>query len=135
MATMLFVNLPVKNLKQTVEFFTKLGFTFNPDFTDDKATSMIINETTYVMLLVEEFFQTFTTKKICDTKQSVEVIMALSADTREKVDEMVNTALVNGGNASGETQDHGWMYQRSFQDINGHLWEVVFMDVSSMPKG
>lgn len=128
MSTQIFVNLPVKDLSRTVEFFKKLGFAFNPQFTDENATCMIINDNIFVMLLVEKFFKTFTKKEICDTAKDTEVIIALSTESREKVDEMMQHVFEAGGKESREPQDHGWMYGRSFQDINGHLWEIIYMD-------
>ncbi|ASK60767.1 glyoxalase/bleomycin resistance/extradiol dioxygenase family protein [Virgibacillus phasianinus] len=123
-----FINLPVKNLDKSVEFFSKIGFAFNQSYTDDNGTCMIINENTFVMLLVEEFFQTFTKKEISEAAKSTEAIMAISADSREQVDEIVNKALAAGGKESNDPVDHGFMYGWSFQDIDGHLWEVLFMD-------
>ncbi len=117
MATKIFVNLPVKDLNKTIEFFTKLGFKFNPQFTDENATCMIVGEDIFVMLLVEKFFKTFTKKEICDTSKKTEVIVALSVEGREKVDQMINRAIEAGGRESREPQDHGWMYGRSFEDI------------------
>lgn len=134
MATKIFVNLPVKDLNKSVEFFTKLGYTFNAQFTNENATSMIISEDIYVMLLVEKFFKTFTKKAIADTTQVTESIICLSADSREQVDELVDKALVAGATQSNETQDHGFMYGRSFQDLDGHLWEVMYMDLSAFPQ-
>ena len=128
MTTKIFVNLPVKDLNKTIEFFTKLGFKFNPQFTDENATCMIVGEDIFVMLLVETFFKTFTRKEICDTSKNTEVIVALSVEGREKVDQMINKAIESGGRESREPQDHGWMYGRSFEDINGHLCEVIYMD-------
>jgi uncharacterized protein len=126
--TKIFVNLPVKDLNKTIEFFTKLGFKFNPQFTDENATCMIVGEDIFVMLLVETFFKTFTRKEICDTSKNTEVIVALSVEGREKVDQMIKKAIEAGSRESREPQDHGWMYGRSFEDINGHLWEVIYMD-------
>ena len=128
MTTKIFVNLPVKDLNKTIEFFTKLGFKFNPQFTDENATCMIVGEDIFVMLLVEKFFKTFTKKEICDTSKNTEVIVALSVEGREKVDQMINKAIEAGGREYREPQDHGWMYGRSFEDINGHLWEIIHMD-------
>src|SRR4030095_7540849 len=110
MATKIFVNLPVKDLNKTIEFFTKLGFTFNPQFTDEKATCMIVGEDIFVMLLVEKFFKTFTKKEIADATKSTEAIFALSTDSREKVDEMVKNAVEAGGTTPNEKQDQGFMY-------------------------
>ncbi|MBD0360946.1 MAG: VOC family protein [Nitrososphaeraceae archaeon] len=132
MATKIFVNLPVKDLNKTIEFFTKLGFKFNPQFTDENATCMIVGEDIFVMLLVEKFFKTFTKKEICDTSKNTEVIVALSVEGREKVDQMINKAIEAGGRESREPQDHGWMYGRSFEDINGHIWEIIYMDESAL---
>jgi predicted lactoylglutathione lyase len=132
MATKIFVNLPVKNLKRSVDFFTKLGFTFNPQFTDETATCMIIGEDNYVMLLTEEKFKTFTPKKICDATQSTEVLVALSCENRQKVDEMVRKAVAAGGSTYNEPQDHGFMYAHGFQDPDGHIWEVFFMEPSAI---
>jgi predicted lactoylglutathione lyase len=130
--TKIFVNLPVKDLNKTIEFFTKLGFKFNPQFTDENATCMIVGEDIFVMLLVEKFFKTFTKKEICDTSKNTEVIVALSVEGREKVDQMINRAIEAGGRESREPQDHGWMYGRSFEDINGHIWEIIYMDESAL---
>ena len=132
MTTQIFVNLPVKDLSRTVEFFKKLGFAFNAQFTDENATCMIINDNIFVMLLVEKFFKSFTKKEICDTTKHTEVIIALSTDSREKVDEMMQSVFQAGGKESREPQDHGWMYGRSFQDINGHLWEIIYMDEKAL---
>ncbi len=96
---------------------------------------MIVGEDSFVMLLVEKFFKTFTKKEICDATKSTEVILALSADSREKVDEMVGKAIEAGGTTYSEPQDHGWMYQKSFQDLDGHQWEIIYMDMNAIPKG
>jgi predicted lactoylglutathione lyase len=134
MTTKIFVNLPVKDLNKTIEFFTNLGFRFNPQFTDENATCMIVGEDIFVMLLVEKFFKTFTKREICDTSKNTEVIVALSSESREKVDQMINKAIEVGGIEYREPQDHGWMYGRSFEDINGHLWEIIYMDESALKK-
>jgi uncharacterized protein len=134
MTNQIFVNLPVENLGSTVEFFKKLGFSFNPQFTDENATCMIISDNIFGMLLVEKFFKTFTKKEICDTTKDTETIIALSAQSRQKVDEMINNVIEAGGKESREPQDHGWMYGRSFEDINGHLWEIIYMDEETLKK-
>ncbi|NOU94308.1 glyoxalase/bleomycin resistance/extradiol dioxygenase family protein [Paenibacillus sp. LMG 31456] len=131
-ADKIFVNLPVKDLNNTIDFFTKIGFEFNAQFTDENATCMVISEHIFVMLLVEEFFKTFTKKEIVDATKSTEAIVALSAESREKVDEIVNKALAAGGTPSNEPMDHGFMYSWSFQDIDGHLWEIIYMDESAV---
>jgi predicted lactoylglutathione lyase len=133
MATQLFLNLPVKDLNRSVEFFTVLGLSFNPDFTDENATCMIINDNAFVMLLVENFFKTFTSKSIADAGSGTEAIMAFSVDSREAVDETVRKALAAGGTPSQEVQDYDFMYSHSFQDPDGHLWEVMWMDPAGPP--
>ena len=134
MTTSIFVNLPVKNLSRSVDFFTKMGFTFNPQFTDENATCMVIGDTIFVMLLVEKFFKTFISKEICDTTKDAEAIIALSFESREKVDQMMIKAVEAGGIEPRKAQDNGWMYSRNFQDPDGHLWEVFWMDESAMKK-
>ena len=128
----LFVNVAVKDLDTTIDFFTKLGFAFNPQFTDEKATCMVLGEDAYVMFLVEDFFSTFTTKSLCDTATSIEAILAISVDDRAAVDTLVDEALAQGGAPANEPQDHGFMYSRSFLDPNGHLWEVLWMDLAAV---
>jgi len=132
MATKIFVNLPVKDLKKTIDFFRKLGFSFNPQFTDEKAACMIINEDAYVMLLTEPFFKTFTHKHIIDATKSTEVLVSLSAESKEKVNELHKKALSIGASEIGKPQDLGYMYGRSFNDINGHTWKIIWMDVEAM---
>jgi predicted lactoylglutathione lyase len=127
-ARKIFVNLPVKSLEKSVDFFTRLGFEFNPQFTDERATCMVLSDEAYVMLLVEDFFATFTQKDICDSTTHVEAIFALSADSREQVDELVDAALAAGAQPASDPIDHGFMYGGSFQDLDGHLWEVIWMD-------
>ncbi len=132
MATKIFVNLPVKNLNQSMAFFTALGYTFNSEFTDENATCMIIAEDIFVMLLIEPFFKNFTHKEIADASKTTEAIICLSADSREQVDEMVRKAVAAGGAAPRPKQDHGWMYQHGFEDIDGHIWEVMYMDATAV---
>ena len=134
MTTQIYVNLPVKNLQNSIDFFTHMGFTFNPRFTDANATCMIVGKNIFVMLLVENFFRTFIKKKLCDATKSTEVLLALAVESREKVDEMMKRALKAGGTEPREPQDHGWMYGRSFEDLNGHIWEVFWMDPTGMGK-
>ena len=135
MATQIFVNLPVRDLDKSIEFFTKLGYTFNPKFTDKNATCMIIGKDIFTMLLVENYFKTFTKKELADAAKATEAIIALSVESREKVDEMLTKAREAGGKESRDPQDYGWMYGRGFQDLDGHLWEIFYMDESAMPKG
>lgn len=132
MATQIFVNLPVKDLNKSVEFFTNLGFTFNPQFTDENSTCMIVAENIFVMLLVEEFFKTFTPKEICDTTKSTEVLVCLSSESRIEVDALVSQAIAAGGTTYKEPQDHGFMYGHGFQDLDGHIWEIMFMEPSAI---
>lgn len=129
----IYINLPVKSLKQAVTFFTELGFTFNQKFTDENATCMIIDENIFVMLLVEPFFKSFTSKQICDTNTNTEVLLALSYESRAKVDEVVAKAVKAGGKTPRQPTDLGFMYQHGFEDLDGHLWEVFYMDESAMP--
>ena len=125
---MVFLNLPVKDLDKSVAYFTQLGFTFNPQFTDENATAMVVSEQAIVMLLVEPFFKTFTGKEIADPATHTEAIVGLSAESREEVDALCDRAIELGGSVAGEPQDHGFMYGRSFHDLDGHLWEFIWMD-------
>lgn len=134
MARKIFVNLPVKNLAKSIEFFTKLGFKFDPKFTDENATCMIISENIFVMLLLEERFMDFTNKRIADAKETTEVLLAIDAKSREAVDAMVQMAVNAGGNTYMEPEDHGWMYSNNFEDLDGHQWEVFYMDQEVDPE-
>jgi hypothetical protein len=134
MATKIFVNLPVKDLNKSVEFFTKLGYTFNPQFTNEKATCMIIGEDIYIMLLVEEFFKTFlTTTEIADAKKTTEALICLSAESRAAVDNLIKTAIDAGGTIFRKAEDHGFMYSQAYQDLDGHIWEIMWMDINAAP--
>lgn len=125
----IFVNLAVRDLKKSMEFFSALGFGFNMKFTDDKAACMIIREdASYVMLLAEPFFKTFTKREVCDTSQHTEALLALSCESRGKVDELVKKAVAGGGAHANDPTDHGFMYAWSFYDPDGHHWEVLWMD-------
>lgn len=127
MSTQIYVNLPVSNLERAKTFFSALGFGFNPQFTNDKGAAMVVSDDIYVMLLDEQFFQTFTDKPVADARKVTEVLICLSCDSREKVDQLVAKALAAGGKAPRPSQDHGFMYQHSFEDVDGHLWELVYM--------
>lgn len=134
MATQIFVNLPVKDLDKSKQFFTDIGFTINPQFTDEKAACVVISEDIYAMILREEFFKTFIpNKEIADSTKSTEVLVALSADSKEKVNELADKALAAGASKLREPDDYGFMYSRSFQDPDGHIWEVVYMDMNAAP--
>lgn len=123
---MIFVNLPVSDLARSKAFFAALGFSFNAKFTDDKAACMVVNDQACVMLLVKEFFQTFTKRKPADSSVS-EALICVSADSKEAVDAMVKTAVASGGSHAMPVQDMGFMYGHSFYDPDGHHWEVMWM--------
>ncbi|MCH0540649.1 glyoxalase [Streptomyces sp. MUM 203J] len=129
---MIFVNLPVKDLEATKAFWGKLGYSFNPEFTDENAACLVFSDTIFAMLLTEAFYSSFTEKRIADAATS-ETMIALSAGSRARVDELVDTALASGGSPANQTQEMGeWMYSRSFQDPDHHIWEIVWMDVEKM---
>ena len=129
-----FINLPVKDLEASKKFFVHLGFSINPQFTDDKAVSVVISDTIYAMLLLHPFFKTFTTREIVDTSKSIEVLNALSFDSREAVDSIMNKAIEAGGVESRDAQDLGFMYSRAFHDLDGHTWEVLWMNPEFVQK-
>jgi uncharacterized protein len=135
MPTKIFVNLPVKDLKKSIEFFTQLDFTFNPQFTDETAACMIVSENIFVMLLTQDKFKTFPPKEICDATKSTEVLVCLSSESREKVNEMVRKAVAGGGTTYNEPQDHGFIYGHGFQDLDGHIWELIYMEQSAIHQG
>ena len=133
MARKIFVNLPIADMKKSQAFWRAMGFDFNPQFTNDQGACMVVSEDIFVMLLVQPFFQTFTAKKIADARQTCEVLLALDCDSRAAVDEMVKKAVAAGGTTPRPPQDHGFMYQHGFDDIDGHSWEVFWMDPSAAP--
>jgi predicted lactoylglutathione lyase len=130
----LFLNLAVRDLDRSKEFFTKLGFEFDPRFTDEKATCMIVSDEANVMLLTEPFFRTFTRKELCDTRTQTEALCAVSCESRAEVDEIVKKAIAAGGEHALEPQDHGFMYGWSFYDLDGHHWEVAWMDPKALER-
>jgi predicted lactoylglutathione lyase len=130
MKTSIFVNLPVKDLDKAKEFYTKLGYTINEQFTDETAASVVISDTVYVMLLTYAKFKEFTNKEIVDAKASTEVLLALSFESKEAVDEVMKKALEAGGTETRKPQDYGFMYARSFEDLDGHVWEPMWMEPS-----
>lgn len=132
MVTKIFINLPVKDLKKSMDFFTSLGFTFNQQFTDEKAACMVMSEHIFAMLLTEPFFKTFTKKAVADAHKTTEVMLAIDSESKEAVDLMVKKAVEAGGKIYMEPQDHGWMYQHSFADLDGHQWEVLYMDETKL---
>ena len=135
MATKIFVNLPVKDLDKSKEFFTKIGFTINPQFTDETAACVVISEEIYAMILSHEKFKEFTGKPIADATKTTEVITCLSFDSKEKVNALADDAIKAGGSKSREAMDYGFMYGRSFNDLDGHIWEAIWMDPSSVNQG
>lgn len=128
----IYLNLPVRNLEQSKAFFRELGLDFNPQFTDENAGCMVISDSAFVMLLQEPYFKTFTKKEICDTSKYVEALIAISCESRPAVDEFVDKAIAAGGSVATEPQDHGFMYVRTFHDLDGHHWEVAWMDPAAM---
>jgi len=134
MATKIFINLPVKDLDRSVGFFRNLGFTFNPQFTDEKGANMIVSENIFLMLLTENYFKTFTNTELCDAHRATEVLIAIDAQSKEEVEQLVKKAEALGGKLYAKPQDHGWMYQHSFADLDGHRWEIVYMDESQLPN-
>jgi predicted lactoylglutathione lyase len=128
MATSIFVNLPVKDLDASKAFFEALGFTINQQFTDENASSVVISDTIYVMLLKEEFYQTFTSKTIADARTTSEVQNAIGFDSREAVDDIVDRAVAAGATEPKPAQDYGFMYSRGFEDLDGHHWDALWMD-------
>lgn len=134
MATKIFVNLPVKDLERSKEFFGRLGYTFDPKFTDENATCMVVGGDIFVMLLVEKFFKTFTPKSLADARASTEAIVALSVDWRDEVNQICEKAFAAGARRYKEPEDQGFMYSWGFEDPDGHLWEYVWM-APEQPKG
>ena len=130
----IFVNLAVKDLGRSVDFFEQLGFEFDSRFTDEQATCMIISDEAFVMLLVEDRFKDFTTKAIADPATVTEAIVALSAESREQVDELADRALAAGGSPANDPIEMDFMYGRSFHDPDGHLWELIWMDPAALER-
>jgi uncharacterized protein len=128
MTTQIFVNLPVKDLEKSKTFFANLGYSFNPQFTDENAACMVISDTIYTMLLTEPFFKNFTNKAVADAREVTEVLVCLSANSREEVDEIVRKAVAAGARLYKDPQDYGFMYSHSFEDLDGHQWEFVYMN-------
>lgn len=131
----IYVNLPVKDLNGSIKFFTKLGFKFEPKFTDENATCMIVGDDIFIMLLTEKLFQSFTPKAICDATKSTEVLVGLSCDNRQGVDAMVIKAVAAGGTTYNDPIDHGFMYEHGFQDLDGHIWSLFYMEPNSINQG
>jgi uncharacterized protein len=134
MSRQLFVNLPVEDLQRSIAFFSALGFGFNPKFTDENATCMVISEHIQVMLLTESFFAGFTKKPVADARAVTETLLALSCDTREDVDALVAKAVASGAATPIEPKDYGFTYQHGFEDPDGHQWEVFWMNEAEFPQ-
>ena len=134
MPTKIFVNLPVNDLNKSIKFFTNIGFSVNKQFTDETAACIVISGDIYAMLLTHAKFKEFTNKEIIDSTKGTEVILALSADSKEEVSEKVQKAIAAGGKESADPKDYGFMYQRSFQDLDGHHWEVLWMNPSHIQQ-
>jgi len=130
MTKQIFVNLPVKDLNKSKTFFEGLGYSFNPQFTNEDAACMVISETIYAMLLTEPYFKKFTNKDVVDAKKATEVLVCLSTESRAEVDEIVRKAVAAGGRIYNEPQDHGFMYGHGFEDLDGHQWEFAYMEPS-----
>ncbi len=133
MTRQIFVNLPIRQMERSQAFFKSLGFSFNPQFTNDQGACMVVSDNIFVMLLVEPFFQTFTKKPIVDATKATEVLVCLSCDSRAEVDSLVKKALAAGGTSPNPPQDHGFMYGHGFTDLDGHVWELVYMDPNAAP--
>ncbi|KIC03337.1 extradiol dioxygenase [Flavobacterium sp. JRM] len=134
MATKIFINLPVADLQKAMSFYTAIGFTNNPQFTDETAACMVLTEEIYVMLLTHSKFNEFTKKEIGNTFKTASVINSLSVDSTQEVNTMIDKAVGAGGKESSEAKDYGFMQQRSFEDLDGHLWEVLYMDLTKFPQ-
>jgi predicted lactoylglutathione lyase len=132
---LIFVNLPVRDLSASTAYFRALGFAFDERFTDDSCACMVVSDQAYVMLLVESRFADFTTKPVVDARAGTEAILCVSAESREAVDAFADAALEAGGSRAGEPMDHGFMYGRSFHDLDGHLWEVMWMSPEAVQRG
>ncbi|WP_432719691.1 VOC family protein [Jeongeupia wiesaeckerbachi] len=128
MAQQVFINLAVKDLERSKTFFAALGYSFNPQFTDENAACMVISDTIYVMLLVEPFFKNFTDKALIDARTHVETLTCLSCESRAEVDTQVAKAVAAGGTVPRESKDYGFMYSHGFEDLDGHIWELMYMD-------
>jgi uncharacterized protein len=134
MPKMIFVNLPVADLPKAMAFYEAIGATNNPMFTDETAACMVFSDTIFVMLLTHEKFAQFTSRSIADAHQTAEVLIALSSDSREGVDQIADAAIAAGGRQHRDTQDMGFMYSRAFEDLDGHVWEPMFMDMDAATK-
>jgi len=129
----IYVNLPVRDLTRSRAFFSALGYSFNPQFSNEQGVCMVISDDIYVMLLTEPFCQTFTSKPLADARKTTEVLICLSCASRAEVDQLVAKARAAGGTVPRASQDHGFMYQHGFEDLDGHIWELAYMDMAACP--
>jgi len=134
MRPQIFINLPVKNLEKSMNFYAKMGFTNNPQFSDDTAKCMVFSEEIFVMILTHEKFKSFATKPIADASKTTAVLLSLSVESIDKVNEIVVNAVSAGGKEPVEPKDYGFMQQRTLEDLDGHTWEIFFMEISKMPQ-
>ncbi|MBI3773462.1 MAG: VOC family protein [Gammaproteobacteria bacterium] len=128
MSRQIYVNVPVKDLARSKAFFSNLGFSFKSQFTNDVAACLVVSDNSFVMLLTEQFFQTFTSKAISNAKDSTEVLICLSCESRAEIDDLVRKAVNAGGSAPRSPQDHGFMYSHGFEDVDGHIWELIYIE-------
>ena len=134
MPSKVFINLPVKNLAKSMDFFQNLGFFFNPQFTDEKAGCMVVSDSIFVMLLTDTYFKSFIDTEICDAHNATEVLIALDAASADEVKQFINKAESLGGKIYSQANDHGFMYQHSIADLDGHKWEMAYVDMSQFPQ-
>ena len=134
MATKIFLNLPVNDLERSKAFFSSLGFTFNPQFSNEDAACLILGDNIFSMLITEPFFKTFHKKEVSDTAKGTEVHIAIDVPTRNEVDRMIENAMKAGGKEYREPMDEGWMFSRAFEDLDGHMWEIMYMDEKAIPQ-
>ena len=134
MHTQVYMNLPVNDLVKSKAFFSALGYSFNPKFTDDNAGALVLGENIVAMLLQKEYFQTFTNKKIADAGKETEVLIALNVESRDAVNALVDKAIANGATEARDPQDYGFMFYRSYNDLDGHTWEIMYMDMEAFDK-
>lgn len=134
MATMIFMNIPVKDLERSKAFFASLGYTFNPQFSNEKGACMVVSDTIFYMLLTEPFFKSFIDKEVADVTNANECINCLSVESREGVDEIIAKAKAAGARIPEEPTDYGFMYSQGFEDLDGHLWNYCWMDPKGMPE-
>ena len=129
----IFVNLAVADLPKSKAFFESLGLAFNPQFTNEQGACLVLGDNIFAMLLVKDFFKTFTGKPLVDPREATEVLLCVSCESRAEVDAIVAKAVAAGGTAPNAPQDHGFMYGHGFEDLDGHVWELVWMDPSAAP--